>query len=466
MSKKGKKINNDYPKIPELNNNPPNLFNNDFANNFNNAIKNSNLFGNINKDNNNQINSFNNNQFNNDNNNIFQNKNQINNQIQNNFNIIENSFGQSSQNINKNQSIQINNNNNNENNNVKILNKTKINQNNQNQIGNDNEIKNDNIQINNIIKPLDIKYFINLYKKYLYDFATNKLKIELNDIINIIHYFKNIQTNKDCYINIQENVFKNNNDKFIVCGSLYGNLKSLMTLLIKYDNLIQNGEINLIFLGNYTDIGDYGIEVIIIIMLLNIIKPNNIISLRGIHEDNYCNLNDNFGFKLECINKFKDNGIQLYNEIKLTYDYFPICLRYKTYGFFVNGNIPTKKYWGMFPLDRKLPFNIYSNNDFCSITILWNNIISFNEEPSLFNQSSPKDIINISKDDFITFLKIINSENLFKTNLNCFKSIDIENKRFNILPSIIIKDGFPIDFIYGVVDVSSNDSKVLKIIPY
>lgn len=490
MSKKGKgkKINNNYPKITELNNDnpPPNLFSNNnnnnsndfinnFNNNFNNAIKNSNLFNDFNKDNNNQINSFNNNnQFNNDNNNIFQNKNQINNQIQNNFNNIQNCqknlFSQFSQN-NQNQTIQINNNNNNESNNVKIINNNKINQNNQNQIGknnNNNEIKNDNIQINNIIKPLNINYFINLYKKYLHDFTSNRLKIDLNDIINIIHYFKNCQTNKECYINVKEDVFKKNNDKFIVCGSLYGNIKSLMSLLIIYDNLIQKGEVNLIFLGNYTDIGNFGIEVITIIMLLNIIYSNHIISLRGIHEDNHCNLNDNFGFKFECINKFGDNiGNQLYKEIQSTYDYFPICLRYKNYGFFVNGNIPTKTYWGMFTLDRKLPFDIYLNKDYCSITMLWNNVISYYEEPSLFNQSSPKDIINPSQENFIDFLNAISSKFLFKTNLNCFKSIEKEGKIINILPSIVIKDGFPIEFIYGAIDVLSDEAKVLKdIIPY
>jgi hypothetical protein len=91
-------------------------------------------------------------------------------------------------------------------------------------------------------------------------------------------------------------------------GSIHSFLRTLQILIKKgflQDNFtIIDPHFYMIFLGDYTDRGKYGVEIWYTLARLKIANPHNVIILRGNHED--ADLNDAYGFVLECDNKFKD----------------------------------------------------------------------------------------------------------------------------------------------------------------
>ena len=84
----------------------------------------------------------------------------------------------------------------------------------------------------------------------------------------------------------------------IVVGDIHGNLKSLLKLLkLNYEKPCK-----FLFLGDYIERGKYSIEVLVLLMLLKLKRPERFYLLRGNHEDIL--LNYHFGFIQECEIKY------------------------------------------------------------------------------------------------------------------------------------------------------------------
>ena len=79
----------------------------------------------------------------------------------------------------------------------------------------------------------------------------------------------------------------------------------------------------IIFLGDYTDRGAFGAEVIFTIARLKRTNPNNVFLVRGNHED--VDLNAAYGFKKELEQKFNDDGTIL-KTVNRMYNYLPVAL--------------------------------------------------------------------------------------------------------------------------------------------
>lgn len=92
-------------------------------------------------------------------------------------------------------------------------------------------------------------------------------------------------------------------------GDLHGNVHSLLRTLdhFKKNNVLDdrfhilNPDAYFVFLGDYVDRGDYGIEVIYALMRLRIANPRNVIMIRGNHED--MRLNSQYGFADELFDR-------------------------------------------------------------------------------------------------------------------------------------------------------------------
>ncbi|MFH1644200.1 MAG: metallophosphoesterase family protein [bacterium] len=135
-------------------------------------------------------------------------------------------------------------------------------------------------------------------------------------------------------------LFTNNLEKTYVIGDLHGNFNDLFEILnyiIKrekhlfidkttsvLDTNLKLHNANLIFLGDYTDRGEMGLETLTTIMLLKIINPYNVVLIRGNHED--ININLNYGFLKELANKFKKFNLQFVNQLKTSYALMPAAV--------------------------------------------------------------------------------------------------------------------------------------------
>lgn len=102
-------------------------------------------------------------------------------------------------------------------------------------------------------------------------------------------------------------------DTIIFKGDLHGDIHSLISFLQELQNSnfleknsfkIKDASKYLVFLGDYTDRGQYGVEVIYTILRLKIENPDQVILIRGNHED--LQLNMRYGFCREFMQKFKN----------------------------------------------------------------------------------------------------------------------------------------------------------------
>lgn len=114
-------------------------------------------------------------------------------------------------------------------------------------------------------------------------------------------------------------------------GDLHGNIHGLIRIL-QYlkeqrfidDNLcIIDPTFHIVFLGDYTDRGNFGAEVIYTLLQLKHNNPNNVFLVRGNHED--ADLNAYYGFSQELSKKFGVAKNEL-DCIYRIYDYMPAAL--------------------------------------------------------------------------------------------------------------------------------------------
>lgn len=116
----------------------------------------------------------------------------------------------------------------------------------------------------------------------------------------------------------------------ILLGDLHGDFHSFMTYILQLKNmgLINNDlslkkNVYLIFLGDYVDRGLYGAEVMALMMSLYIKNPEQVIPVRGNHEDRF--VTANYGFHEELKQKFAADET-LYNKIYKVHDLLPVVL--------------------------------------------------------------------------------------------------------------------------------------------
>jgi hypothetical protein len=112
-------------------------------------------------------------------------------------------------------------------------------------------------------------------------------------------------------------------------GDLHGDIHSLMAFL---DELNREGhlegfritqpEVRIVFLGDYTDRGRYGVEVLYTLLRLKLANPEQVLLVRGNHED--VNLVARYGFLAEVAGKY-GRQFDLQRVVRL-YDFLPAVL--------------------------------------------------------------------------------------------------------------------------------------------
>ena len=124
-----------------------------------------------------------------------------------------------------------------------------------------------------------------------------------------------------------------------VIGDIHGNIAGLRRILAP--RLREHKRSMYIFLGDYVDKDDRGVEVMLTIMLLRLLMPKTCVTLRGNHEDVRMNRGlKEYGFYNDCTLYYKDSAEAIFNEITRVYAYLPLACVLNGSLFFVHGGLP------------------------------------------------------------------------------------------------------------------------------
>ena len=131
-------------------------------------------------------------------------------------------------------------------------------------------------------------------------------------------------------------------DKVFVFGDVHGN-PSFVGQLDSFVASVLAGKPNgkVLFLGDYVDRGAFGVEVMLLLMLLKIRAPNNVFLIRGNHECE--DISTDYGFRAECRQKFEyENGETVFRSFTQMFSKLPLGILLEIEGkkfFCVHGGI-------------------------------------------------------------------------------------------------------------------------------
>ncbi|MFA5306169.1 MAG: metallophosphoesterase [Candidatus Babeliales bacterium] len=196
------------------------------------------------------------------------------------------------------------------------------------------------------------KRLFNTYKEYVggvkehQENFSNAPVLRVEELVTVIRSFwrvneslrkdntlwLNNQTPTKAQPNVIQKMVVNQGAKILFLGDLHGsvhallrNLRRLCVLGYMNERFQLAKNTYLIALGDYSDLGRYGTEVIYLLLRLFLKNPGNVVLLRGNHEDK--NINESWGLKTELATKYGDEGNVLLKLIdKRIYPYLPVAL--------------------------------------------------------------------------------------------------------------------------------------------
>ncbi|KAJ6243904.1 serine/threonine-protein phosphatase 2b catalytic subunit 1-related [Anaeramoeba flamelloides] len=155
-------------------------------------------------------------------------------------------------------------------------------------------------------------------------------KIEKKAILEICYQAQTIFRKEDNLLHVRSPI--------IIVGDLHGQFYDLLNILAACGEC-EEGMKNYLFLGDYVDRGNFGIEIVLYLFTLKISQPNGCFLLRVAVNHECRQLTSFFNFKKEVIEKYDE---EIYDVIMETFDCLPITAIVDDQFFCVHGGISPK----------------------------------------------------------------------------------------------------------------------------
>ena len=152
----------------------------------------------------------------------------------------------------------------------------------------------------------------------------NRMQIKKDSILDLIHECEDILKQEPNVVKMRAPVK--------VFGSLNGQYVDLLRAFESYgepSERLGDGDIesfDYLFLGDYIDRGAKSLETICLLMALKVKHPEQIILLRGHHEDSQINLH--YGLAQECRNRLEEDPAEsgsVFASLNRMFEYLPLC---------------------------------------------------------------------------------------------------------------------------------------------
>lgn len=165
-----------------------------------------------------------------------------------------------------------------------------------------------------------------------------------------------------------------------VLGDIHGNINDLRA----YERILWPGAPacvagSYLFLGDYVDRGDFGLECICYLLSMKVLAPRTFFLLRGNHE--LRSIQQAFTFFREICEKFRHQqlGIQVWETLNKVFDFMPIAATIDDQIFCAHGGIPTSALRLDELYNIPTPLQDPENQSSCAWEILWNDPVSSTE---------------------------------------------------------------------------------------
>jgi len=165
-------------------------------------------------------------------------------------------------------------------------------------------------------------------------------KIEGDSLISLIQAGVAVLSEEETVIDLRD--LHPTLNKVTAVGDLHGSLECLK-VVIQFADIHNLGDGSVVvFDGDFVDRGNNSLEVIATLLLLKLSRPQNVILLRGNHEDSMTA--SSYGFREEVDEKYGyEKGDEIWWEFGMLFAAFPICARSNTAAI-MHGGIPVEEF--------------------------------------------------------------------------------------------------------------------------